>query len=145
MIRHACLADLEAVLDIATEANSKTETYRSLPPNRDKARASITALIPNPKAYVGVVDNDGIQGILIALATESWAHDGLIISDLLFYSRRDGRALLRHYLEWVDGFPQAKVNILGITFGGNKAERTEQFYQHQGFIKVGAQFIRGDI
>jgi hypothetical protein len=143
MIRHACFADIEQILDIAEEANRKTDTYRELPPNREKAKAFITAMVPNPKAYIGVVDDNGIQGIVISMAAESWAHDGLIISDILFYARRNGRALLKHYIEWVDGFPQPKVHILGITFGGENAERTEQFYQHQGFTKVGAHFTRG--
>lgn len=145
MIRHACAQDLEEILDIATEAHTLSPTYQNLPPNRDKARESISALLTNPMGYVGVVDSDGIQGVLVAVAAESWAHDGLIVSDLLFYARKNGRSLLSHYLDWADGFPQPKINLLGISFGGVKAERTEQLYQRLGFTKVGAQFIRGDV
>ena len=144
MIRHACKSDLERILDLATEAHELSPTYRHLPPNRDKARESISAMLTNPMGYVGVVDDGEIHGILIAVAAESWAHDGLIVSDLLFYARKNGRSLLSHYLDWADGFPQPKINLLGISFGGDKAERTEQLYQRLGFTKVGAQFIRGD-
>ena len=107
-----------------------------MPSNRNKARAAIRQLMMDPYAFVGFNGH----GVLIGMAVPAWWHDGLTIGDLFFYADKGGLSLLKSYIAWAKDFPGNNEIVLGVTYGGDKGERTEKLYNKLGLTRTGAQY-----
>lgn len=136
MIMHASFNDIGPILDLIEEAHGRSETYQGIPFNRDRTRASLESIVPNPRCLVAFNGD----GVLIATATDALWHDGMLIADLFFYARRNGLQLIREYKAWAKAFPGNNEITLGVTFGGEAGRRTENLYQRLGFEQSGTYF-----
>lgn len=133
---HASFDDIESILDLCQEAHDLSPHYQSIPSNRDKARQYLEQMILNPMMLVAYNDD----GVLIGLASDEWWRDGLAVTSLFFYARKNGRALLKEYINWANRFPGYKTINLGVTFGGKAGERTAKLYERLGFERTGINF-----
>ena len=133
---HASYADLDVIMGLIEEAHNLSETYRAIPLNLERTRTSVESMLVNPRCLVAFNGD----GVLLAAAADSLWHEGLHISDVFCYARRNGRALIREYREWAAAFPGQNDIYLSVTFGGEAGGRTERLYQQLGFEQSGTIF-----
>lgn len=144
MIRQAEPSDIDVIAAICIEAHQKS-AYAHIPIVEICGRQLIAHCILKGFSWMTECGN----GVLLGYTQPLWFdHDKTGATDLVFYVREsakgDGVKLAKKYLEW--GKANADAVMLGITFGGDAMERTEQFYERLGLVKIGGQFLlKGDV
>lgn len=130
---HAALSDIPAIGEICLEARTLSESYSHLIEDYDKAAENLAAMITSPRCYVGFNGD----GVIIATATDSWWHSGMLITENFFYARKNGLPLLREFMKWAKSFPGTNEIYVGATFGGDKGAVAERIYKRMGFVPTG--------
>lgn len=151
MIRPATPSDLPAIKALLLCALD--ESAQALPAY-DEARVErvLEILMNSGHGYCKVlVADEGaeagqIVGLLMGVLVELWYSRARQATDLLFYLKpgyrgRGGLRLLRDFLRWARGFCDCEQIFLGVSIGGQAAERTEALYTRLGFQRVGAGFL----
>lgn len=143
MIRQATGSDLEALVTLCREA-WEVSPYKGVPFNERRTRNSMKMRLMVPNCYVGVVENNGIQGLIVGgIVPLSWAYGDLASDEILYIRpqyRGHGVALIRGFIDWAKGFASVKAIMPGVSFGGDEGERSERLYERLGFQRIGSVF-----
>lgn len=144
MIRHACMADIPAIIELCKEARDTSATLGSIDGCRETITANLEAMCLSPHHLLLVLDVDGeAVGVLIGVVANSWWHQGLDATDVCFYikpnHRGRGMKMLDRFIAWAEGFSQLKQIFLSISYGGEAGQRTERLYNRK-FQRVGASY-----
>jgi hypothetical protein len=143
VIRKARPEDLDAIVDLAVEAVSRSP----FPVKNDKAAMKETASIClQPAHYLCVSEIGGqVVGALAAQVMPSFWHEKLSCSVLMHYSSVPGEwvKLMKHFSQWVQGRHGIKVAVIELEeFHGEKMIR---FIKRVGFSRQSQNltFVRG--
>lgn len=137
MVRLACVDDLDEIYALCVEAHIKLP-YSHIAIDEAELRMIISALVKLGTVWV---TND-LTGLLMAAVSPVWFNSKKSMSnDMVFYTKKgSGVQLIRAYTKWAINH----VDMVGISISsGANVERTEKFYQHMGFNRVGGTFILG--
>lgn len=148
MIRHACAADIPAIIELCKEARDTSETLHAIDGCRETLTANLQAMVLSPHHLVLVKESgDTVAGVFIGCVSTSWWHQGFDAHEVLFYikpaQRGDGLKMLDQFEDWAWGFPQTRQLIIATTYGDSRPlERALS----RRFARVGATYskVRGD-
>jgi len=138
-IRKAGPDDLDLIYDLSLEALGRS-TYKDIPHDEFHAKKIFGGLILNQFAWVTESGN----GLLLGKISPIWFNPKVMVaSDVIFYVRsgekmRAGVNLLKKFIEW--GKDNADEVAMSISFGHN-IDKTEQFYEHFGFKRIGGDYL----
>lgn len=123
MIRPATLEDLPVLVELGERMHAESPRFSVLRFSAAKLERTLRGAIESPAGFAWVAVSEGlIVGGLVAIATEHWASDDLITTDLALFvapERRGGRAFLQlvsRYRDWARA-TGAVLRQLGVTTG----------------------------
>lgn len=151
VIRHACMADIPAIIALCKEARDTSATLAGIDGCRETLTANLQAMCLSPHHIILVKDVEGeAVGVLIGIVSSSWWHRGFDATEVCFYlqpgHRGGGMKMLDSFLDWAWGFPQTQQVFLSISYGGDAGRRTERLYDRR-FTRVGSSYsiLRGEL
>jgi GNAT superfamily N-acetyltransferase len=116
--------------------------YRDQPFDRDKVIATVARAIEDPGwLFRFAVDDDRLVGFFLGLLDTHWFNNELVAIDRALYVAPDrrgfvaGKKLIAEYLDWARAKGCRQVFLTQST--GVEPERTQRFYEHNGFRNVG--------
>lgn len=130
------------------DALRRNTSYRGIKVDWLRVVATITAMATSPnEGFVKVSEIDGrLAGCLIGTVQPLWwvsATEGAcIVSDLVFHTARgrDGRGLLRAFVEWAFKVPRVIRIEMGVS-ADTEMKLMERFFRSQGFKREGTLFV----
>lgn len=130
------------------DALRKTTSYRAIKVDWMRVVATITAYATSPmEGFVRISEIDGkVVGCLIGTVQPLWwvtAKEGACVaSDLIFHTARgrDGRALLRSFVDWAFKVPRVIRVEMGVS-ADTELNLMERFFRSQGFKREGTLFV----
>lgn len=130
------------------ESLRKQTSYRAIRVDWMRVIATITALASNPgEGFVRLSEIDGkVVGCLIGVLQPLWWVDvkegACVVSDLIFHTAkgRDGRALLREFVDWAFRTPRVIRIEMGVS-ADTELKTMERFFRSQGFRREGTMFV----
>lgn len=130
------------------ESLRKQTSYRAIRVDWMRVIATITALASNPgEGFVRLSEIDGkVVGCLIGVLQPLWWVDvkegACVVSDLIFHTAkgRDGRALLREFVDWAFRTPRVIRIEMGVS-ADTELKTMERFFRSQGFGREGTMFV----
>lgn len=135
-VKHLSRQDLDEAVALIVKAHDQSEAHKHIPINAEKVKQNLEGVLMNP--YAVALYNG--KGLMIGLASPSPWHDGLTINDVFCFAEGGGLSLIKAFLKWAKAFPGTNEINLGVTFGGDAGERTEQLYERMGFERTGSTF-----
>ena len=143
-VRAAKMDDIEAMVALGKigHARSALSKYEY---DEGKSKLLAARLICTRRACVLVAEANGkIVGFLLGLAEDHFYAKMSYASDVVTYADTPGSGirLLRAFEKWA--FEERKVDqlMMGVTFGGDEADRTASLYRRLGFTAVGGIFTK---
>lgn len=135
MIRRATIDDFEEVCDLLRYAYKDwdiSERNGGLPVSEATGAAWIREMISEPTNAVFVIDDDGLQGLVVGGVIPSWWYFGWAAMQYMIYIKPDhrgnGRKLVLAFEEWAKSFPRVKQIIAGI-----ENDRAGVLYKRAGY------------
>lgn len=131
---HATFNDIPKIVELCLEARDHSAHYSHLIEDWDRGIASLEVMIMNPRCFVGFNGD----GVIIGNAQDSWWHQGMVITEVFYYAKKNGLPLLREFLSWAKAFPGNNEIYVGATFGGDKGAVAERIYKRLGLTPTGS-------
>lgn len=140
-IRAATYDDIDTILALGRAAHAASADA-SIALDEQQCRMTAAQLIASDDGLLLVAFVDGeLVGVLAAICQRLFFSRAKYATDLFTYASRAnvGWRLVREFVRWARRRRAAQI-LLGISFGGERAARTEQLYARMGYERVGAIF-----
>lgn len=136
MIRAAKNNDIPEIIEYLEPI---ARQYEHLTMDMDKTRFQIRNAIASSQHYCGVVDNDGIDGVLIAVVQDHpWArkrHSHIVC----WHANQQGGALMRDFKRWLSS--RAAVRFAEFTCDLDIDHRVYSLLRRLGFEGHGVSYL----
>lgn len=149
MIREGTILDITGIMALGEEAADLSPVYHDLELDKQRVRRYLAMMVSSQAHHVGVLEVDGkVEGALLGQVSSMLWMKGRQAGDEFFYVRPahagHARGLVNQFVTWAKTKPNVKMIGLSTSFGKD-LEKTEQFFESCGLVKIGSIFIeRGD-
>jgi GNAT superfamily N-acetyltransferase len=145
MNRAATFMDLPGLLDLGARMHAESPQFTHLAFSRAKLEQTLLALLDSPLGFIQVAERDGrIAGVMVAIATEHWCSDDLVLCELALYVEPEYRGtliaagLIKRFKGWKEQ-TGAKLATVGVStaISDEMTEKTARLYEALGLKRFG--------
>ena len=143
MIRPANPFDLPQLLDLGARMHAESPRFSRLAFSRARLHDTLRHLMTHPLGFLWVaMDGEAVIGGMAAIASQHWASNDLLATDLALFidpAHRGGLSpvrLVNRYRWWATHEIKARIVQVGVTTGV-QTETTAQLFERLGLKRCG--------
>lgn len=140
-LRDATLDDVPALLALGQRMHAESPRFRQIEFDSDRLQMTLEQLLASPGGFIMVGEQDGIAGVMVAMATQHWCSRDVVASEMALYVEPEFRGtllaarLIRRYVTWARD-RGARLVTAGISTGVH-VEETARLYEAVGMRRFG--------